>query len=71
MQERALGSTVDTKDLRRGDLVFWRGHVAIMRDGTHILHANAHAMAVTVEPVADAIARIRGTGCDVSTVKRL
>jgi cell wall-associated NlpC family hydrolase len=71
MQERALGTAVGTKDLRRGDLVFWRGHVAIMRDATHILHANAHAMAVTVEPVADAIARIRATGCEVASVKRL
>src|SRR5262249_30281204 len=71
MQERGLGRDVGLDRLQRGDLVFWRGHVTIMRDATHIIHANAHAMAVTVEPVADAVARIRATGCEVSSVKRI
>jgi cell wall-associated NlpC family hydrolase len=75
MQERALGTPVvadrDFSNLRRGDLIFWPGHVAIMRDPTTIIHANAHRMAVTVEPVSDAIARIRTTGCEVSNSKRL
>jgi cell wall-associated NlpC family hydrolase len=75
MQERALGTAVvadrDFSNLRRGDLIFWPGHVAIMRDATTIIHANAHRMAVTVEPVSEAIARIRTTGCEVSSSKRL
>ena len=37
--------------LRRGDLVFWKGHVGIMRDAEDLLHANAHHMAVAVEPL--------------------
>jgi len=45
-----------------GDMLFWKGHVAIVRDEDHILHANAHAMAVTIEPVTDAIERIENSG---------
>jgi cell wall-associated NlpC family hydrolase len=37
---------------RRGDLVFWPGHVAIVLDGDHVVHANAHHMAVRIEPLA-------------------
>ena len=44
--------------LRRGDLVFWKGHVGIMTDADHLLHANAWHMAVAVEPLESAITRI-------------
>jgi cell wall-associated NlpC family hydrolase len=75
MQETALGSTVawrgDPSVLRRGDLLFWRGHVAIARDAVTIIHANAHHMAVAIEPVADALARIRVAGSEVTSVKRM
>jgi cell wall-associated NlpC family hydrolase len=47
---------------QRGDLIFWRGHVAIMLDGARMLHANAHHMAVTVEPLAEARPRIEEAG---------
>ena len=47
---------------RRGDLVFWKGHVAILLDADTILHANAHHMAVAVEPLAEAVARIEAVG---------
>src|SRR5262249_56882104 len=73
MQQRALGTAVSVgesfSNLRRGDLVFWPGHVAIMCDVTRIIHANAHHMAVTVEPVSQAIARIRATGCEVAPIQ--
>jgi len=58
MQEKALGERVDGGAPRRGDLYFWKGHVAIARDATMLVHANAHAMAVALEPIADALARI-------------
>lgn len=48
--------------LQRGDLVFWRGHVAWVADPQTLLHANAHHMAVAYEPMADAIARIETQG---------
>lgn len=44
--------------LRRGDLVFWKGHVGIMLDAEMFLHANAHHMAVAREPLSQAIERI-------------
>ncbi len=57
-QQQLLGQPVEPQDLARGDLVFWRGHVAIMLDDKRIIHANAHHMAVAIEPFAEAVARI-------------
>jgi dipeptidyl peptidase-like protein/NlpC/P60 family protein len=71
MQERTLGDTVAVSDLRRGDLVFWEGHVAIARNTATLVHANAFHMAVAIESVAEAIARIRAAGNDVTSVRRL
>jgi cell wall-associated NlpC family hydrolase len=57
--------------LRRGDLVFWKGHVAIVRDDTTVVHANASRhMAVAVEPIAEALPRIRAIAGDISSVRR-
>src|SRR5829696_4591572 len=68
LQERALGTAIaandDYSNLRRGDLVFWKRHVAIVRDPASLVHANAHHMAVAVEPLNGAIARIRPTDGD-------
>ena len=71
MQEQALGTTIDVAQARRGDLVFWKGHVAIVRDGANLLHANAFHMAVAVEPIATALARITAAGSHVTSVKRI
>jgi len=71
MQERALGAPADIKAIRRGDLVFWKGHVAIARDEATFVHANAFHMAVALEPIASAIARIGAAGSEVTRVKRL
>ena len=71
MQEMALGRLSSLGELRRGDLVFWKGHVAIARDGETLLHANAHQMAVAIEPAVDAIARSKAAGSDVTSVKRI
>jgi len=75
MQERALGAVVAAdpgfSNLRDGDLVFWKGHVAIVRDPHTLIHANAHHMAVAIEPVSEAVARIGASAGDVTSVKRL
>jgi len=71
MQERALGAPVAISDLRRGDLVFWKDHVAIARDPATLVHANAFHMAVAIEPVAGAIPRIRVARSEVTSVRRL
>ena len=74
MQQDGLGRALDPGDinkLKRGDLIFWKGHVAIVRDAATIVHANAHHMATTIEPTLDAIARIKASGSDVTAIKRL
>ena len=71
MQELALGQITSLADLRRGDLVFWKGHVAIARDRTTIVHANAFHMAVAIESITEAVERIRAGGSEVSSVRRV
>ncbi|MFO7854638.1 MAG: NlpC/P60 family protein, partial [Paracoccaceae bacterium] len=68
--QAAAGAPADPDALRRGDLVFWRGHVGIMLDGATLLHANAHHMAVAAEPLADAVARIAATETGAPTAFR-
>jgi hypothetical protein len=63
MQAALVGEELPPRaGLRRGDLVFWRGHVGIMRDGETLLHANAHHMAVASEPLAEVAARVAASG---------
>ncbi|MEL7464926.1 MAG: NlpC/P60 family protein [Pseudomonadota bacterium] len=57
-QMAALGREVDGKSLKRGDLVFWKGHVGVMTSPTILLHANAHHMEVAEEPFEAARDRI-------------
>jgi cell wall-associated NlpC family hydrolase len=72
MQAQELGRVVDPKAaLRRGDLVFWEGHVGIMTSGKDFIHANAFHMAVAAEPFAQAKRRIKAAGYEVSCVRRL
>ncbi len=47
---------------QRGDLLFWKGHVALVADADTMIHANAHDMAVAYEGIAEAIARIAAQG---------
>jgi cell wall-associated NlpC family hydrolase len=54
----ALAITPAFEGLKRGDAVFWKGHVGLMRDQTTLLHANGHHMAVASEPLKEAAARI-------------
>ncbi len=62
MQAETIGNAIDPggdfQQLRRGDLVFWGGHVAIMTDAGNMIHANGHTMMVSREPLRAAIERI-------------
>ena len=71
MQEEALGIAVDNSELRRGDLIFWKGHVAIVRDRNTLIHANAFHMAVAIEPIAEAVTRIQEAGSEITSVRRI
>jgi cell wall-associated NlpC family hydrolase len=74
MQAVEAGHAVDWQEgtsLARGDLVFWEGHVGIMTSAQDFLHANAHHMAVEIEPFEEAKARIKAAGFDITGVRRL
>ena len=74
MQRDGLGKSLDateSKALRRGDLLFWNGHVAIARDADTIVHANAHHMATVIENTRAAITRIKAAGSELIAIKRL
>ncbi|KAA8608034.1 NLP/P60 hydrolase [Salipiger aestuarii] len=63
LQEAALGATLPAHSApERGDLLFWKGHVALVSGPDEILHANAFHMAVAVEGLAEAVARIDAQG---------
>jgi hypothetical protein len=74
MQQAGLGRALELHErskLQRGDLIFWKGHVAIVRDSNTMVHANAHHMATVVEAIAPAIARIKQAGSEIVAIKRL
>ncbi|VEJ44801.1 NlpC/P60 family protein [Bartonella vinsonii] len=59
MQQKTIGKQLTDHDkLQRGDLIFWKGHVAIMIDQENIIHANGFSMDVMIEPLEKAIMRI-------------
>ena len=71
MQAALLGVELTARDpLRRGDLVFWKGHVGMMTDAHTLLHANAHVMAVVAEPLATVVARVNAAGGGAITARR-
>jgi cell wall-associated NlpC family hydrolase len=74
MQERALGRPLhlgDLDSLQRGDLVFWNGHVGVMANASDLIHANGHHMSVAREPLSDAVARIKASHGEITSLKRL
>ena len=72
MQEETLGVPLPRDaSLRRGDLVFWKGHVGIMRDAETLLHANGHHLMVVSEPLKEAAARIASKGSEMTSIRRL
>jgi len=72
MQAATIGKQLKAKDdLRRGDLVFWKGHVAIMTDSENIIHANGASMDVRLEPLRAAIARISALYGEPTVLRRL
>lgn len=58
MQEEGLGRAIPLdSQLQRGDLIFWDGHVGLMRSSTELLHANGFHMQTVIEPLSETIAR--------------
>jgi cell wall-associated NlpC family hydrolase len=76
MMEAGLGAPIAIDDpgrsLKRGDLVFWKGHVGVMRDADLMLHANGWHMKVVSEPLAEAQKRIADAGGGaITSVRRV
>ncbi|PIE16366.1 MAG: NLP/P60 hydrolase [Rhodobacterales bacterium] len=73
LQEASIGRPVPPNEPpQRGDVLFWKGHVGLLRDPNTLLHANAYHMAVVSEPLDAAVARIKAQGDgDVTQHKRL
>lgn len=71
MQEKELGTIVSQENLKRGDLVFWSGHVGIMQDATTLLHASGHQMMVVSEPLAIVDERTKAKGKEISSIRRI
>lgn len=76
LQQASLGEALsdisDLSQLKRGDFVFWKGHIGIMLDGLRMLHANAFHMQTAHEPLVQAIERIRNNGGgEITTIRRL
>lgn len=69
-QQERLGQPLAAEALRRGDLVFWKGHVAMMLDAERIIHANAHHMATAIEPLSQTRARYVAAGVGEPTAYR-
>ena len=58
-QQEAMGQEIpETAALQRGDLLFWRGHVALVVDAERLIHANGHSMSVAYEDTKTCCARI-------------
>lgn len=71
LQCAELGTDIAPDDPpRRGDLWFWRGHVALVVDVETLLHANAHHMAVAYEPLEAARLRIEAQGGGAVTARK-
>jgi len=66
-----VGEVTALAMVQRGDLIFWKGHMGVMLDKERLLHANAFHMAVAIEPLAEAMARIEKIAGPVTSAKRL
>ena len=69
-QQADLGQEIARAAFGRGDLVVWKGHVAIGLDAARIVHANGFHMAVAIEPLETALARIEAAGAGPPTTFR-
>ncbi len=73
LQEQQVGKPIDyNAGLQRGDLIFWKGHVGIMRDESSLLHANGTHMLVSSEPLSLVRDRNLQAGAgDITSYRRL
>jgi len=74
MQEAEIGENLEKpemEEIKRGDLMFWKGHVGIAQSPEWMLHASGHQMEVVIEPVRRAVERIAATHGQITSVRRI
>jgi cell wall-associated NlpC family hydrolase len=76
MLEAELGAPIAFDEalanLRRGDLVFWKGHIGVMRDAQTLLHASGWQMRVVAEPLAGVRGRFAEKGAGpITSIRRI
>ena len=70
-QKLAIKDDIAPQNLKRGDIIFFKGHVGIMTDDKNLIHANAYFMRVTIDPLKDVATRIKKTeGVGITSVVR-
>ena len=62
--------TPEFSGLKRGDLVFWPGHIGVMIDSETLMHANGHHMEAAQESLARAAKRIEFNYAPLSGIYR-
>lgn len=73
MQMEEVGESLDPANLdaiQRGDLLFWKGHVALAQSGDWMVHASGFHMEVVVEPIRRAIERIAESHGPLLAIRR-
>lgn len=70
LQEKIGTEIAPEATLQRGDLLFWKGHVAMVVDETRLIHANGHSMSVAYETIGACIERIARQGGGPVTARK-
>jgi hypothetical protein len=72
MQRETLGvALANDSPAQAGDIIFFPGHVGLMLDAQRLIHANAFAMAVTIEPLVDVVARLEQEPAPILARRRI
>ena len=71
-QEASLGELRPLDEpASRGDLLYMPGHVVIALDAWRVVHANAHDMMTSIEPLEDLVARVQAeSGAGITSIRR-
>jgi len=75
LQKQVLGKNIPLEtcfnNLKKGDLIFWEGHVGIMVSDKNIIHANSFSMDTRIEKLTDVDSRISQNSNKICEIKRI
>ena len=71
-QERYFKKKINIKNIRKNDIIFWKGHVAVALSKSKLIHAYGPMKKVVVMDIKKTINRIKRTaGLEVTSVRRI